>query len=123
MHIVGIERYNDIFLICICDDGITIKESLKQVQPSIRDGGEAIIKALRGISSKNDERGWGLSSTVEIARNGCHAEILVVSSDGAVWIKNNNHKVFNLEDKSYNGTLIEFRMFPPIEMVDIYDYI
>ncbi len=120
---LGVEQFDDLFFICICDDGITIKESLKQVQPGIKDGCEALIKALQGESSKNEERGWGLSSSVDIARNGYHAEILVASSDGALWINNNEQKIFNLEDKSYHGTFLGFLMVLPMDLVDIYDYI
>ncbi len=119
---LGVERYDDIFLICISDDGITIKQSLQNVQPMITDGREAIKKALLGVSSKNEERGWGLSSTINIARCGYYAEILIVSGDGAFWSKDSQQNFFML-DKSYNGTVLEFRMKLPIGPVDIYEYL
>lgn len=65
--------FDDLFFMCICDDGITVKESLKKVQPEIKDGREALIKALKGTSSKNKDRGWGLSTTIDIAHKGYHA--------------------------------------------------
>ena len=120
---LGVERYDDMFMLCICDDGITIKQSLQKIQPTIADGSEAIKKALQGVSSKNEQRGWGLSSTVSIARHGYHAEILIVSSDGACWIKDDEQNLFNLDDASYHGTLLEFRMKLPIPTVDIYEYL
>jgi hypothetical protein len=60
-----------------------------------------------------------LSSTVSIARHGYHAEILIVSSDRAFWIKDKEQSFFMLKDESYNGTVLEFRMKLPIGPVDI----
>jgi hypothetical protein len=110
-------------IFAIGDDGIIIHNILRKVQPNIKTGCDALLKALQGISSKNKERGWGLSSVINIARNGCHAEILVASSDGALWMKDDSQKIFNLDDESYPGTLLEFHMTLPLKEVDIYDYI
>ncbi|HMA82944.1 MAG TPA: ATP-binding protein [Candidatus Thermoplasmatota archaeon] len=120
---LGVEQFDDFFYVCVCDDGVTIRESLRKVQPNIKTGRDALLKALQGVSSKNKERGWGLSSVINIARNGYHAEILVASSDGALWMKDDSQKIFNLEDESYPGTLLEFHMTLPLKEVDIYDYI
>jgi hypothetical protein len=43
----------------VCDDGITIRNILRNVQPTIKTGLDALLKALQWISSKNKERGWG----------------------------------------------------------------
>lgn len=66
------------------DDGISIIDSFRNANYHFDDECEALIKAVNGLSTKNDlgyiERGTGLNNTSNIVANGFKGEILIISS-------------------------------------------
>ncbi|NOQ55959.1 MAG: ATP-binding protein, partial [Nanohaloarchaea archaeon] len=109
--------------ICFFDDGITIKGSFLKNGIKFNDT-EAIIQALKGVSSKNKERGYGLSSNLNLFINGLGGEVLIISGIGAIYWSKTAQKIYKLPDiYKLKGTLISIRIPYPVKMVDIYDYI
>ena len=87
--------------------------------------------ALDGVSTKEalqggltSERGFGLSSSLEILTKGLNSNCLIVSR-GAELVadrKRIKRKLLKHNDK-YSGTLISARIPDTIKKVDIYDYL
>lgn len=109
--------------ICIFDNGITIPGNFQQYKMIFQDF-EAIGHAINGLSTKSKERGFGLGSSIRIFTEGLKGEILIVSRNGAIYIRPKEQKLFKLEDiHKLSGTLISVRIPYPSPKVDIYDYI
>ena len=109
--------------ISIFDDGISIPTCFEK-HGIFLDDCTAIIKAVNGLSTKNETRGYGLNSTTNLYVNGLSGEFLLVSRNGALYKNQNEEKLFNLID-GYNlpGTLISIRVPYPVPEVDIHAYI
>ena len=105
------------------DNGITIQGSYKDhgllFQPW-----EAINKALNGLSTKGEGRGWGLRTSIKIFRDGLGGQILIVSGGGAVYLDGSKEEPYKLSRAHrMNGTLISMRVPYPSQIVDIYKYV
>lgn len=107
------------------DNGITIPGSLRN---SGKDDGKSdanlIVKAINGLSSKSDERGFGLQESIRIITVGCGGEVFIVSGSGAFYTNKEKitppyreivGKAFKLDSyQELNGTLISFVLPLPI---------
>lgn len=108
------------------DDGISIIDSFRNANYHFDDECEALIKAVNGLSTKNDlgyiERGTGLNNTSNIVANGFKGEILIISSHATLYI--NNDKIITQKiPKDYkNGTIIHIRV-DLSSSINMYNYL
>ena len=109
--------------ICIIDNGISIPGSYEDKNLKLTDV-KALEEALKGLSTKSDERGYGLRTSLRLLTEGLSANCLIISR-GAGLIKDKNDTfIYELEElNSFSGTLISIRIPYIIKEVNIYDYI
>ena len=114
------KKFSEIALI---DDGISIPGSYLKAGHVFTDV-EALLKAMEGVSAKDQERGFGLRTNVRLFTEGLKGEFLIVSGSAALGVLKGEKKVFKLQNQqAYQGTFIAVRLpYPPPE-VNIYDYI
>ncbi|HUY01278.1 MAG TPA: hypothetical protein VMV49_17085 [Candidatus Deferrimicrobium sp.] len=107
----------------IIDNGISIPGSYENKGFKFTDI-NALEEALKGLSTKSDERGYGLRTSLRLLTEGLEANCLIVSR-GAGLIKDKNETIFYEMEKfnTFNGTLISIRIPYKIKEVNIYDYI
>lgn len=108
--------------IAIVDNGISIPGSY-EIKGYDFDDKKALEKALTGLSTKDDYRGYGLRTSLNILIKGFEAKCLIVSRRAALYA-NNNISYFKLEkDYVFNGTLISTRLYNTNREVNVYDFI
>ena len=106
--------------------GISIKNSFKNAGYEIENDSDALIKAVNGLSTKNDlgyiERGTGLNNTVNIVVNGFDGEFLLISGDAILYI--NSEKVISQKNpkKLSTGTIVNLRLDLTTK-IDMYNYL
>ena len=110
----------------VADNGISIKNSFKNAGYEIENDSDALIKAVNGLSTKNDlgyiERGTGLNNTVNIVVNGFDGEFLLISGDVILYI--NSEKVISQKNpkKLSTGTIVNLRLDLTTK-IDMYNYL
>lgn len=108
------------------DDGITIPASLKKLNYFIKNDCDAIIKALNGLSSKNEvgyiERGTGSNNTANIVTSGSDGEVLIASGCALVHLTKDRIIVKEILPECIDGTLVSLRMNLNSK-IDIYKYL
>lgn len=111
--------------ITIMDDGMSIPCSFESHGTYYNNDCDAITAAIKGKTTKKDEkRGYGLPDTTNLYINGCGAEFLLISRNGAWYKDGKDERLYNTEGLySFNGTLISVRIPCPINRVEIYNYI
>ena len=118
--------YTNFTDVSFIDNGINIANSLKNANYSFKNDCDAILKAINGLSTKNElgfvERGTGLNNTINIVANGCDGSVLIASGKGLVFITPDDIYLKNIDETPVNGTLISLRMNLS-EKVDIYKYL
>jgi hypothetical protein len=107
----------------IVDNGISIPGSYEDKGFKFTDI-KALEEALNGLSTKSDERCYGLRTSLRLLTEGLEAQCLIVSR-GVGLITNKNNTLFYEMEKpnTFNGTLISSRIPYKIRKVNIYDYI
>ncbi|MHA1290170.1 MAG: hypothetical protein ACTSPB_22545 [Candidatus Thorarchaeota archaeon] len=109
--------------ICFYDDGITINGSFRNDGMGFPNDVEAIARAINGLSTKSQERGYGLQSSVRLCTEGYQGCILVISGEGALYIDESDRKGYILPQiDRLDGTLISIRVPLQEREVDIYEY-
>ena len=120
------KSYDNFKDISFIDNGINIANSLKNANYSFKNDCNAILKAINGLSTKNElgfiERGTGLNNTINIVANGCYGSVLIESGKGLVFITTENTYFKQIDNNPINGTLISLKMNLN-EKVDIYNYL
>ncbi len=110
----------------IADNGISIRNSFKNVGYSFEDDCDALIKAINGLSTKNDfgyiERGTGLNNTINIIANGFNGEFLLISGNALLYITSEKIISQKIPKKFSNGTTIHFRV-ELTSKIDMYNYL
>ncbi len=130
--------------VCIFDDGISIPKSFENYNISFRSDAHAISRAINGLSTKDEGRGYGLNNSIDMYTKGGNAEFLIVSRNGIFYKKHREPvKLYNTEimnttndilnngyatfDKEYipplEGTLISMRIPYPIPKIETQLYI
>jgi hypothetical protein len=113
--------------ISIFDDGISIPMCFEKHGKYSSQDSIAIQKAINGFSTKNEMRGYGLNTSINLYVKGLKGSLLLVSRNGAFYRDSYDYdgeKLYNLQSEySLGGTLITFRIPYPVQEVDIYDYI
>jgi hypothetical protein len=113
--------------ISIFDDGVSIPTCFERHGLYSSHDSIAIQKAVNGLSTKDQTRGYGLTSSINLYVNGVGGSLLLISRNGAIYIKGDGHNdgnLYNLSGKyGLKGTLITFRIPYPVQEVNIYDYI
>ena len=88
------KQYESNYDFSFIDNGMTIPNSFKKNNIKFNKDSKAIIKAINGLSTKNEfgyiERGTGLNNTTNIVTNGDNGSILIVSGCGLVYITKDN---------------------------------
>ncbi len=107
--------------ICFYDDGISIGGSFRDSGLDFDDL-ESLAEAVNGLSTKNCERGFGLSSNVGMCTEGLNGEFLVPGA-GGLYLEKGYQKGHKLsEGYGVDRTLIGMRIPHREEEVDIYEY-
>ena len=117
---------NNYYEFSFLDDGITIPASLKKLNTPIKNDCDAIIKAINGLSSKNElgyvERGTGLNNTINIVTSGSNGEVLIVSGCALIHLTKDNIITREVPNDCIDGTLVSLRMNLNSK-IDIYKYL
>ena len=117
---------NNYYEFSFLDDGITIPASLKKLNTPIKNDCDAIIKAINGLSSKNElgyvERGTGLNNTINIVTSGSNGEVLIVSGCALIHLTKDNIIAREVPNDCIDGTLVSLRMNLNSK-IDIYKYL
>lgn len=115
-------KYDFIFV----DNGISIIDSFKNADYPIKNDCDALIKAVNGLSTKNDlgyiERGTGLNNTANIVVNGFGGEILIISGHASLYINSKSISVQKISEEYSNGTIIHLRI-DLNSKIDMYNYL
>ncbi|MDD1772883.1 MAG: ATP-binding protein [Methanomassiliicoccales archaeon] len=123
--LIMVQKYprNEEMHLCIIDDGITIRGSLANAG-MILDDDQAIIDAIQGASSKNDdERGKGLGSSMKLLTEGYRGNVLILSGGGAVHYDEEGAMRYLLSDMyKYEGTMISMIIPLTTAEVNVFDY-
>jgi anti-sigma regulatory factor (Ser/Thr protein kinase) len=112
--------------ISILDDGISIPGCFEKHGVHSSDDHIAITDAINGLSTKDNERGFGLGSSVKLYVDGVGGELLLVSRNGAVYKGRGKEELYNNTESAYRlqGTLISIRISYPVPQIDnFHDYI
>ena len=111
------------------DNGITIGGSFREagIYNEKMNDADCLTSAIKGTSTKKEGgRGRGLPSTIKILK-ALNSDIWIVSGKGAIYLNGTDKylkedRVYRLDDSlGLNGTLISFRIHPPINQVNIYE--
>ncbi len=105
------------------DNGITIPQSFKEKKlPD--EASNAIREALNGMSTKDNDRGFGLRTSLNLFIKGLNSKFFIVSGNGAVHVDRNGDELYRLtESAGLNGTLISVRIPKNTPKINIYDYV
>lgn len=107
----------------IIDNGISIPGSYENKGFNFNDI-EALQQALKGLSTKDNERGYGLRTSLDILINGFEAECLIISRGAGLFLNKSNSYFCELEQNHiFKGTLISTRLYITNREVNVYDYI
>ena len=115
--------------IALADAGITIYGSYVKAEKYLNLIGESDAEALclaqEGYSTKDlpeaENRGYGLSSNINMVTNGLKGEFAIVSGCAMSIFTANDSKLFALpEETEWNGTLVVTRI--PIDMPQSYNF-
>lgn len=110
--------------VCFLDDGITINGSFKKKGIRIRYDYKAIAEAVSGLSTKDQDRGYGLNSTMSIFTRGLRGEMLIISGSGGLLCSGDAQQFYKLgKTDKLKGTLVSVRIPYPSPKVNIYDFI
>lgn len=119
------KSYPNFTEISFIDNGISIPNSLKNRNYYFENDCVANIKAINGLSTKNElgyiERGTGLNNTINIVANGFNGSVLIASGSGLVHITQKNLEVQTINEQ-FKGTLVSLRINFE-KKVDIYNYL
>lgn len=120
------ESIENNFEFTFLDNGITIPQSFKNNNFEFEDDCDAILKAMNGLSTKNElgyiERGTGLNNCINIIKNGFEGSILLVSGYGLIHITPKIIESAILNEKYINGTMISIKM-DLRKNIDFYKYL
>lgn len=112
--------------LCVMDDGLGIPGRFESSGVNFDDDCHAIELAISNnstVSDDKEERGNGLWSTINLTVNGNNGDVLIVSGQGCLHIRNKRYRYYMLENKDiFKGTLISMR-FNKSEVQNFYDYI
>jgi hypothetical protein len=120
------QRYDNLGFIDLSfyDNGITIPQTFKE-KGFNHEASFAIREALNGVSTKDNDRGFGLRTSLNLFKKGLNAQFFIVSGNGAVYCDSNvGDLLYRLtEDGGLKGTLITVRIPKNTPEVNIYDYV
>lgn len=105
------------------DNGITIPQTFKE-KGLTSEASLAIREALNGVSTKDNDRGFGLRTSLNLFTKGLDSRFFVVSGNGVVHVDRDGDSLYRLtESGGLPGTLISARIPKDTPKVDIYDYV
>ncbi|OQY02546.1 MAG: hypothetical protein B6I20_06765, partial [Bacteroidetes bacterium 4572_117] len=109
------------FDLCILDVGKGIFGSYKDKGfDEIKTNQDAIENAITGNSTKeyNTERGYGLTTTIKMTREGFNGDYILISGDMLFF----NDKIIQIPT-SWQGTIVAFRLNKNRPNLDLYEYV
>ena len=119
------QRYDrkDFIDLSFYDNGITIPQTFKE-KGFNHEASYAIREALNGVSTKDEDRGFGLRTSLNLFTKGLNAKFFIVSGNGAVHIDSDADNLYRLTDTGgLSGTLITVRIPKGTPTINIYDYV
>lgn len=109
--------------VAIIDDGISIPGNYAKAGYDFKDD-DALLNAVKGVSTKDKERGFGLRTSISLLTQGLNGQFLIVSRGASLYVNESDKKVFKLQNQqSLQGTLVSVRLPYPAKEVNIYEYI
>ncbi len=111
--------------LCILDNGISIPGAFKEHRKAYANDADAIIQAIRGVSTKPDgQRGTGLGFVSNLITQGLCGEAFISSGNGFIYLAEGHPGlIFNDERIFHRGTIIGLRMPYAAKKVDVGAYI
>jgi hypothetical protein len=109
------------FDLCILDIGKGILGSYKDKGfDEIKTNKDAIENAITGNSTKeyNTERGYGLTTTIKMTRNGFDGDYVLISGNTLFF----NNKIIEIPI-SWQGTIVGIRLYINQPNFNIYEYV
>ncbi|KZX17293.1 ATP-binding protein [Methanobrevibacter filiformis] len=103
-------NYTDISFM---DNGVSIPGRFEKCGFEFENDCDAIFQAINGKSSdleKENRRGTGLNSTINLVTNGNKGSILIASRNGLCYIDENTKKYKQLNNNYIYGTLVSLRI-------------
>ena len=117
------KKYVDIGIL---DNGLSIPKVFEENKISFSQDNDAIDKALKGTTTKEEEglRGYGLSSSKKIIRDLINGILYIISRKGVkIFEPDLFSKSYELGKNSLKGTLIYMRLNVPPKRLNIYPYL
>lgn len=108
----------------IYDNGITIPKIFEEKKPGLNGACEAIHAALGGVSTTHQDRGFGLSTSLNLLVQGLNSKFFIASGAGAIYCDRSGRIPYTLPDRfGLEGTLITIRLPNNAPDVDMYAYL
>lgn len=115
------KKYMDL---SIYDNGITIPKIFEEKNLGLNGACEAIHAALGGISTEHQDRGFGLSTSLNLLVQGLNSKFFIASGAGAIYCDRSGRTPYTLPVRcGLEGTLITIRLPNDTPDVDIYEYV
>ncbi|MGL6299043.1 MAG: hypothetical protein ACRC1M_07750 [Methanobacteriaceae archaeon] len=109
--------------ICFIDNGVSIPGRFEKDGFKFKDDCSAITQAVNGRSSdilRENRRGTGLNSTINMMVNGNGGSVLIASRNGLLYIDKKGKKYKRVKDNYIQGTFVSIRVRR--NKVNIYPY-
>jgi hypothetical protein len=109
--------------ICIVDKGRGIKRSYKEEKGLNYSDEEALTESLKGHSTKNAERGFGIYTSGKLICHGLGGEYMIISGN-AVYIQTKEKEILTtLKGFNWEGVIVMYKIPFPKGKIDITPYI
>lgn len=114
----------DFLDLCIVDRGCGLAAAYKEeLGQSLRDE-DAIKRALRGVSTKKlKERGYGLRTSRNVVCRALGGSFVLMSGSAAYLSEGDDARITRLNNFSWQGVIIAYRMSKPAKSIDVYPYL
>lgn len=107
--------------LCISDNGISIPGNYEDYGIDFTADADAVQKALQGLSTKGEGRGYGLRTTSNLVCEGLGGFVLLSSREGTVYRQQDRVSTFSSD--LWDGTTFIARLYPPSAGFDLYEYL
>ena len=108
--------------VCIVDTGKGFSENYKQHQNINLSDIEAIREALKGNSTKGEERGYGLRTSKDLITKGMQGEFILISGEALYFADSKKEQIFPFPI-NWQGVIVSYRVPLPESKVDIYNFV
>jgi len=106
-----------VFEVCIVDTGKGFAKNYKENKNISLSDAEAIKKALSGVSTKGEERGFGLRTSKNLIVKGMSGEFILISGK-AIYISNQKEDIISNIPIKWQGVIISYKIPTPEKKID-----